>query len=226
MTDNSSSRIGTIQASNPRPSGADETGASVALSVGPATLEEAPQVVDVISAAFHHDPTWSWAFPDPAARRRWWELCTRSALRYPWVLRTSGFEAVSVWIPPDGIELTVEEEKRLPQLLTELVGTRAAEVAELLCRFGEAHPRQEPHYYLSLLATADEHRGRGLGQTPAFTGWDELGPKAPSWKIEREDPACDKTDRDPSWLRPRLVACTCRIRIVVRAWIGMLGLSG
>ena len=163
MTDNSSSRIGTIQASSPRHDGAAETGAPAPLSVGPATLEEAPQVVDVITTAFRHDPTWSWAFPDPAARRRWWELCTRSALRYPWVLRTSGFEAVSVWIPPDGIELTVEEERRLPQLLSDLVGTRAAEVAELLRRFGEAHPRDEPHYYLSLLATADAHRGRGLG---------------------------------------------------------------
>jgi GNAT superfamily N-acetyltransferase len=70
---------------------------------------------------------------------------------------------VSVWIPPDGTELAPEEEAQLPDLLTELVGMRATEVTELLRRFGDAHPRQMPHYYLSLLATADEHRGRGLG---------------------------------------------------------------
>jgi len=70
---------------------------------------------------------------------------------------------VSLWIPPDGTEFSAEQEERLPDLLTGLVGTRAPEVTELLSRFGEAHPRHAPHYYLSLLATADAHRGRGLG---------------------------------------------------------------
>jgi GNAT superfamily N-acetyltransferase len=133
------------------------------LAVVSADPTDAAQVVEVISTAFLHDPTWSWAFPDPRARRRWWELCTLGALRYPWVLRTSGFETVSVWIPPEGSEFTPADEARLPDFLAELVGPRAAEVAELLQRFGDAHPRHTPHYYLSLLATSDAHRGRGLG---------------------------------------------------------------
>jgi len=81
------------------------------------------------------------------------------ALRY----RTGGFEAVAVWIPPDRSEFSAAEESRLPDFVRELVGRRAPEVTELLRRFGDAHPRHAPHYYLSLLATADEHRGRGLG---------------------------------------------------------------
>ena len=133
------------------------------LGVTPTSVADASRVVDVIGAAFLHDPTWSWAFPDAGARRRWWQVCTEEALRYPWVLRTDGFEAVSVWIPPDSPEFSPEAEARVPALLTELVGTRATEVGELLQRFGDAHPRHTPHYYLSLLATADEHRGRGLG---------------------------------------------------------------
>ena len=28
-------------------------------------------------------------------------------------------------------------------------------------------------------------------QVPAFSGWDELGPKGPSWKIEREEVQAD-----------------------------------
>ncbi|MGB8316366.1 MAG: PAS domain S-box protein [Aestuariivirga sp.] len=32
---------------------------------------------------------------------------------------------------------------------------------------------------------------KSAAQTPAFTGWDELGPKAPSWKIEREEVQLD-----------------------------------
>ena len=34
---------------------------------------------------------------------------------------------------------------------------------ELLHRFEAAHPRQLPHYYLSLLGTRDDQRGRGVG---------------------------------------------------------------
>ncbi len=120
-------------------------------------------VVDLIAESFLHDPTWSWAFPDPAMRRRWWEICIKGAFRYPWCFRTSGFETVSVWVPPSGSELCPDDEARVAQILESLVGTRAAEVMELLQRFEAAHPREEPHYYLSLLGTADARRGNGLG---------------------------------------------------------------
>ena len=126
-------------------------------------MADAPTAIDVLAGAFLNDPTWSWAFPDPAIRKRFWKLAVDGALRYPWVLKTSGFEAVSIWIPPDGTEFLPEDEARLPDLLTELVGVRASDVAELLRRFDAAHPRNEPHYYLSLLGTRSEHRGRGLG---------------------------------------------------------------
>lgn len=133
------------------------------LRVAPATLSDAASVVDVIAVSFLHDPTWSWSFPDPAMRKRWWTFCIQSALRYPWTFMTGGFETVSVWIPPGGTEFSHDEERQVPGLLSELVGPRAADVTELMRRFGEAHPQDEPHYYLSLLGTHDEHRGRGLG---------------------------------------------------------------
>ena len=159
MVSISSAAIGTIDARN----GPDRCGGSTTLPVAPAAASDATAVTAVIAEAFLHDPTWSWAFPDPEARRRWWQVCTEGALRYPWVLRTAGFEAVSVWIPPDGTEFAPTQEEQLPDLLRELVGARTADVMELLNRFAEAHPRHTPHYYLSLLATADAHRGRGLG---------------------------------------------------------------
>jgi ribosomal protein S18 acetylase RimI-like enzyme len=62
-----------------------------------------------------------------------------------------------------GLVVAPDDEKRVPELLTTLVGSRVVEVAEVLGRFGEAHPPSEPHYYLSLLGTRDEYRGRGLG---------------------------------------------------------------
>jgi GNAT superfamily N-acetyltransferase len=163
MDSSSSKGIGSIEGRRPRLPATSTDASTTTLTVTPAGLADASTVVDVIAGAFLNDPTWSWAFPDPAIRRHWWNHCIDGALRYPWTLKTDGFETVSVWIPPSGTEFSHEGEQRLPGLLKELVGSRASEVAELLCRFDQAHPRNEPHYYLSLLGTRDEHRGRGLG---------------------------------------------------------------
>jgi len=139
------------------------TSSAQLLTVTSATLADAHGVIDTISNAFLHDPTWSLAIPDSAMRIRFWEPFILGALRYPWVFKTSGFETVSVWIPPNGTELAETEEEKIPGLLTELVGPRTADVLELMDRFGAAHPQAEPHYYLSLLGTRDEFRGQGLG---------------------------------------------------------------
>ena len=163
MVSDPSNAIGSIEARHPSLPTTSADTSTTALTVAPASLADESAVVDVIAEAFLNDPTWSWAFPDPAARRRWWEFCIDGALRYPWTLKTDGFETVSVWIPPSGTEFSHEAEQQLPGLLKALVASRASEVAELLRRFDEAHPRNEPHYYLSLLGTRDEHRGRGLG---------------------------------------------------------------
>jgi GNAT superfamily N-acetyltransferase len=124
-------------------------------------------VTKTISLAFHDDPAWSWMFADPVRRQEQYgvfmELLVAGALRYRWVLMTDAFEAVSVWIPPGGTEIAEEDEARVEPLLEELVGTHAGAVIELLDRFEAAHPQDEPHYYLSLLATNPAQAGRGLG---------------------------------------------------------------
>ncbi len=165
MTNSPPPRIGVIDAAAARAESTPGERAAETLRVVAAASDDAHAVVRVVTEAFLHDPIWRWAFPDPAAREKWWRFLIPSAFRYPWVFRTTGFEAVSVWIPPNGIELTADEEAQVQGLLSELVGSRAPEVTELFRRFAEAHPHREPHYYLSLLATADLHRGRGLGVT-------------------------------------------------------------
>lgn len=124
-------------------------------------------VVGTISLAFHDDPTWSWAFPDPARRQDqyavFWRFLITGAIRYPWVLLTDGCATASVWIPPGGTEIAEEDEARLEPLLRDLVGPRTPDVMELFARFEAAHPRDEPHYYLSLLGTHPAHAGAGLG---------------------------------------------------------------
>jgi GNAT superfamily N-acetyltransferase len=163
MKDDSSRMIGYVHTARGTCSDGAAPPASAVLSVAPCAAGDLPAVVDAIAGAFHEDPTWSWAFPDHMLRKRWWRFCIENALRYPWTFKTSGFEAVSVWIPAVGTEFSSEDEEKIPSVLAELVGERANLVAELLDRFEAAHPREEPHYYLSLLGTHEAHRGCGLG---------------------------------------------------------------
>jgi GNAT superfamily N-acetyltransferase len=116
-----------------------------------------------LTAAFATDPLWSWAFPDPEDLAVWWRFCIGSALRYPWVWTRGDYAAASVWIPPDGVELTKEEEEQVEPLIRDLIGPRCDDVMALLDRFESSHPREEPHYYLSLLGTHPDHLGKGLG---------------------------------------------------------------
>jgi GNAT superfamily N-acetyltransferase len=71
--------------------------------------------------------------------------------------------AASLWIPPGEPELSDEDEARFEPLLRELIGSHADDVLILIQRFEENHPRENEHFYLSLLGTHPDHRGQGKG---------------------------------------------------------------
>jgi ribosomal protein S18 acetylase RimI-like enzyme len=125
-------------------------------------------VINTITVAFHDDPVWSWAFPDAAARpaqfRRWWPVLVEGALAQGFTWLTDGAETISVWVRPNQPELSDEAEARVLPTLEELLGARSRTVLEGLLRFETAHPHDEPHYYLSFVATHDDHRGQGIGE--------------------------------------------------------------
>jgi GNAT superfamily N-acetyltransferase len=141
--------------------------ADAAPGVRRVTAAEADEVTELFTLAFHQDPTWSWAFPDPDRRmdhhRLLWGLYMHSALPYGWVWRTEDGGAASLWIPPGRPELSDEDEARLEPLVRDLVGAHANDVLTLIDRFDSNHPRDEPHFYLSLLGTHPDHRGHGKG---------------------------------------------------------------
>ena len=137
------------------------------LTARSATWADLTAVTETISLAFHDDPTWSWAFPDPIRRQEqyavFWRFMVAGALRYPWVLMTEACEAAAVWIPPSSTEIAEADEARVGPLMKELAGERAGEVMDLFALFEAAHPKDPPHYYLSLLGTHPSHAGRGIG---------------------------------------------------------------
>jgi hypothetical protein len=137
------------------------------LSPRRAIPQDQADVVAILVGAFYDDPTWSWAFPDPVLRagqyRRLWKVFVEGAMRYPWVWLTPGNTATSVWIPPNGTDFSGEQETSLAQAIVEITGSDASRVMRVFEMFDHAHPRDVPHFYLSLLGTSTEHRGRGHG---------------------------------------------------------------
>jgi len=126
--------------------------------------EDLAAVTETLWLAFAHDPLWRWAFPDHAQLRPLWHLYVESALKHEWVWTIGDFAAAAVWIPPGLPELTPAEEARLPAMMHQAVGERAEEVLGLFDAFEESHPGDlPPHYYLTLLGTHPEQRGRRLG---------------------------------------------------------------
>ena len=56
-----------------------------------------------------------------------------------------------------------EQEARLVDLAKDILGPASGNYLGLLDRFTAAQPQTEPHYYLTLLGTHPDHRGRGIG---------------------------------------------------------------
>jgi GNAT superfamily N-acetyltransferase len=145
----------------------EATGRHAPVEARVATRAEIPAAVETLARAFYADPVWSWAFPNQERRleqhRAVWALVAEAALGYESAWLTGDCAAVALWIPPGKPELRPEDEERLEGMLGELLGDGAARVLETFERFEAAHPAGEPHYYLSLLGTNPDHRGRGLG---------------------------------------------------------------
>jgi GNAT superfamily N-acetyltransferase len=137
------------------------------LSVRVATPADVDSIVAAITTAFFDDPLWGPAFPDADKRaaqaERMWRLFVTSSMRYPWMLVTTHCESAALWIPPGGAELTPAEESDFEVFMTGVAGRDVtAGILRIFEELDRAHPH-EPHYYLSLLATHDVHRGKGFG---------------------------------------------------------------
>ena len=133
-----------------------------------ATASEAEAVTAILADAFHDDPVWGWAFPDAPRRTAqhtvFWRFYFDNAEPHRWVWLSAEGGAAAIWIPPGHPEIAPEAEPMVEPMLTELVGPeQTATLLEIFDRFEASHPRDRPHYYLSLLGTGTEHRGRGIG---------------------------------------------------------------
>jgi GNAT superfamily N-acetyltransferase len=153
-------------------------------------------VTALVADAFRDDPLWSWAMrrDDGSTDHHevLWRVFVEGALRYPCTWLAPDAAAVAVWIPPGSTEMSDDQEAELGRLADEVLGDGAARYFELFDRFADNHPHDEPHYYLSLLATDRRRRGEGIGMAllrDNLATYDALG--VPTY-LESSNPANDR----------------------------------
>jgi GNAT superfamily N-acetyltransferase len=152
----------------------------------PATRGDLDGAVETITAAFATDPVWAVALARADGRidhlPGYWRLFVADAIDQGAVRVADGGAAISVWIPPDGEELLPATVPLVDAYVRETLGPEGArQIEELYERFEANHPHDEPHAYLSLLATHPDHRGKGVGQAllaDDLRSWDDVGTPA------------------------------------------------
>jgi len=145
--------------------------------------DDLDHVTRTITLAFASDPIWEVALRRPDGRTdhhaAYWRLFVDGAMRYGTVRMAEDSGAVSIWIPPDGTELTDAGNAELDGMIeTVLDAPSAIAIHELYRRFEASRAGRPAHYYLSLLATHPDHAGRGVGQrllADDLAVWDSEG---------------------------------------------------
>ena len=134
----------------------------------PATAEDVGPLVATVAAAFARDPTWEWAVGGSGPEQleavaKFWRVLVAGALPHGWVWQLPGAAAMSVWLPPGAPELLEADAANFDDFVASTFGSASGRVQEIVNRFDEARPYAVEHFYLSLLATHPDHRGKRLG---------------------------------------------------------------
>lgn len=133
-----------------------------------ATDEDLESMLNTLVPAFAEDPVWGdWAFPDRSRstqqRRALFRLWLEGALQFRSVRVTTHCEAVAVWYPTEGTRSSPQEQRDLDTLARALLHEHADVFLQGNKMLEEAHPQDEPHYYLCLIGSDTRYRGQGIG---------------------------------------------------------------
>lgn len=126
-------------------------------------------VTRTITLAFANDPVWELALRrsdgQTSHHEAYWRLFVEGAMRFGTVRMADDRGAVSIWLPPNGTDLSDAGGAELDGMIDAVLDPPSAvAIRELNRRFEASRSGRPTHYYLSLLATHPEYRGRGVGQ--------------------------------------------------------------
>ncbi len=123
------------------------------------------QLAHVLTRAFQYDPVHRWMLPTDSEWARaslpFWTQLLRRWLRYGTVLTTDGLEGTALWSPPNAAREGVVENCIFSVRMLSILKHRALRGLRLQQLLEARHPRA-PHWYLSVLGTAPEHRRKGV----------------------------------------------------------------
>jgi GNAT superfamily N-acetyltransferase len=147
------------------------------------TAHEVAAAAETIALAFRGDPVWSVALDVDHASdddlRAFWRHYVEGARRHDTAFAGPDARTVSIWIPPGESELSPELEEDARVLVERMLPARlASAMEELWDRFDHHRPHDQPHAYLSLLATRPDCAGHGYGMAHLATDlhrWDAAG---------------------------------------------------
>lgn len=144
--------------------------------------QERDAALRTVVDAFRTDPQVRWWFPDDdtyeAGAGAFFGVLLDTRIDGGEVWVVDGLGAVSMWIPPGGNLLGPDVvEARYADVLADLPGPAPARIAETDQLVDKLLP-DGPHWYLGVLASRQELRGRGLGSAvmrPVFAAADRAG---------------------------------------------------
>jgi GNAT superfamily N-acetyltransferase len=122
---------------------------------------------EVLGRGFRDDPVWNWVCPDPIRRQRHLGAAFAHVIRHRVLAGTAwttpGLAGAAVWAPPGDWRARPVDTARMALPLLRAIGPRGVpQRVRALARIEARHP-PEPHWYLEILATEPELRGRGVG---------------------------------------------------------------
>jgi ribosomal protein S18 acetylase RimI-like enzyme len=133
-----------------------------------ATVADVPTLTRLLARAYDDDPVAVWSCRSDALRPKMLEGLYRArllqVLAHQEVWATAELSSVAVWMPPgDSARTPAQELARVRCLLHPRLMARLPLLAIGAMTMRRAHPSKRSHWYLSLLGTDPEARGRGLG---------------------------------------------------------------
>jgi ribosomal protein S18 acetylase RimI-like enzyme len=161
-----------------------------------ATPADVDAITDTLTLAFLDDPVWGPALlrsdGSTGHLRPFWRIYAEGSMRVGGQYLTDDAGAIASWTPPGETELSHGQEQQLDQLLRDsFEPSTLPALTELYDRIEDAHPRDQPHAYLGLLATHPDYRGRGIAQQLLAENLKELDVRGIPAYLESTNPAND-----------------------------------
>jgi len=131
-----------------------------------AAAADADPLAATLARAFHDDPVTVHLIPDESRRARalprMFKLLFKLGLPHGACFVTSGYEAVTLWRPPNGWHVHLwDYVVNAPELLG-IFGTDVLKVMDTMGRIEKLHPHT-PHWYLQTIGTDPKMQGKGFG---------------------------------------------------------------